>query len=1182
VVISIRRVSLGGGYRYLMDSVAVGDGNPERSGLSRYYAASGTPPGVFLGAGLADLAGGKGVEAGSEVSEEHLQRMLAGLADPITGQPVGGTPRAPKGGVPVAGFDLTFSPPKSVSTAWALADEGTKAVIHACHRQAIEITLAWAETHVFHSRSGTNGIAEEDLGGIIATAFTHWSSRADDPQLHDHVVVWNRARSLSDGRWRTLDSRAVFKATTTLAELHHGVLSDLLTAHLGVGWEPRSRRHSPRPRYEITGVPETLMAEFSQRAGQIAACHDDQLRAFRTAHGRSPTPVEAMRLRHQATLSTRPAKTHASLAELTATWRARADRHVPATAQTAWVSSLAGRNDLPLLRADDLAGPILDDAAATVLDTVAEVHATFSRMNLQAEAHRILHGVRFATPEQRIAVAETITDLATQRAVTLTPPSELHVPARYRRPDGTSRLHPQTRIVYTTQTLLDAEARLLDAGRDRSAPTVAIGTVAALCERPLPGRPHPLSVDQAVAVEAIATSGRSVDLLVGPAGTGKSTTMAGLRHAWETDHGPRSVLGLAPSAAAAEVLADELGIDTDNTAKWLTEWRRLPQLAATRAGLTQRLGRADPRSAGAATLRRAVTELDTAIDARRLHPGQLVILDEASLAGTFALDELVTAARTAGAKVVLVGDPHQLSAVDAGGAFDLLVRDRGDLAPRLSEIRRFHHSWEKVASVQLRAGNPASIDTYQTHGRLAGGTRDEILDRLYTAWLTDTDHGLTSLMIAADTATVTQLNARARADRITAGAVHPDGLRVADGQTAGVGDQVITRHNNRLLTTGRRWVKNGDRWTVTATHPDGSMAVRRLDGHGEVVLPADYVTDHLELGYATTAHRAQGRTVDTAHAYITPTTTREVLYVAATRGRHTNHLYIDTAWDPDPTTSHPQPGNTPTLEDVLTAVLGREGADLSAHETRRRHQAHAESIATLAAEYQTLATTALEDRYDQLLQRCALTTDQLDAIRTSPAHGALLAALRDAEAAGLDLDTALPDLVAGRTLAGIDDPAATLHDRIDTWTATTAPDHPAATALILGLLPRATHITDPDLQAALAEREAAITARAYRLVLDGLASRAPWLQQLGVPPTDPTSRRRWLTAAATVAAYRDRWGMTNDPRPLGGEPGASVEQASQHRRARAAVDQAEQLGLNFGANAAHPVPAISSQPELHL
>ena len=266
-MISIRPVSLGGGYRYLMNSVAAGDGNPEPSkGLAHYYASTGTPPGVFLGKGLADLDGGRGVVPGSQVSEENLSNMLGACSDPVSGEPVGSRPRAPAGGAPVAGFDLTFSLSKSISVMWALGDDETRSVIEKCHRQAIEFVISYAEREVFCSRSGTNGIVSEDVTGVIAAAFTHFTSRADDCQLHDHLVVWNRARSVSDGKWRTLDSKAIFKATTTLSELHQGVLSDLLTAELGVGWEARGRRHSSKPRYEITGVPESLMAEFSQRA----------------------------------------------------------------------------------------------------------------------------------------------------------------------------------------------------------------------------------------------------------------------------------------------------------------------------------------------------------------------------------------------------------------------------------------------------------------------------------------------------------------------------------------------------------------------------------------------------------------------------------------------------------------------------------------------------------------------------------------------------------------------------------------------------------------------------------------------------------------------------------------------------------------------------------------------------
>jgi conjugative relaxase-like TrwC/TraI family protein len=707
-VISIRRVSLGGGYRYLIDSVAAGDGNPEPSkGLAHYYASTGTPPGIFLGAGLADLDGGKGVEKGSEVSEEHLYNMLAKLSDPVSGEPVGGRLTVPGNAAVVAGFDLTFSPPKSVSTAWALADEDTKAAIADCHREAIDYVLTYAESHVFHSRSGAGGIVEEDVTGVIATSFTHFASRADDPQLHDHVVIWNRARSVSDGRWRTLDSKAIFKATTTLSELHQGVLSDLLTARLGLGWEARQRRHSAKPRYEITGVSESLMAEFSRRSQQIAAQTELLRSEFKTAHGRSATVVEDMRLHAVATIATRPEKTKHSLAELTGEWRERAASHIEKDEQLAWVASLRDRSDLPLLRRDDLGEAILDAAAKAVVTTVVEHHSTYGRQNLVAEAHRILHGVRFASPDERVAVAEHIAELAVAHSVCLTPPPLQHTPERYVRADGSSRLHPESRVVYTTEALLGAEARLLEAARSLGAPRVSVAVVAQVTEANLPGRDYKLSVNQALAVEKIATSGRVLDVLVGPAGTGKSTTMAGLRAVWEQVHGPGSVIGLAPSAAAAQVLSDELSIETENTDKWLAEYRRLPELNARRERLALNLARhAYPRSPSATRLRARLAETERAISERRLKAGQLVMIDESSLAGTFRLDELVSAATTAGSKILLLGDHAQMSSVEAGGAFSLLVKDRGEFVAELSDVRRFDCEWEKAASSSCEPGTP--------------------------------------------------------------------------------------------------------------------------------------------------------------------------------------------------------------------------------------------------------------------------------------------------------------------------------------------------------------------------------------------------------------------------------------------------------------------------------------------
>ncbi len=1153
-MLSIRRISLGGGFRYLMESVAAGDGAPEQSNnLTRYYAESGTPPGVFVGAGLADVDDGFGVEKWSEVTEAHLVNMLGACADPITGQPLGSTPPTGTRQAPVAGFDLTFSPSKSISVAWAVADEGTKGIIYECHRRAIDYVLTYAEREVFHSRSGHAGVVQEDITGVVAAAFTHWDSRAGDPQLHDHVVVLNRAKSASDGRWRTLDSRGLYKSVIMLGEMHQGVLSDLLTDALGVGWDARQRRHTDTPRWEIVGVSETLMREFSRRAAQIADVTDRLRVDFAAARGRAPTAVEDMRLHQQATLATRPDKVHRSLAEMTEGWRERATSYV-GDDHIAWVAGLTGWNDMPLLHAGDLNDEILMDAASAVVATVAERHSAYSRQNLMAEAHRTIHGVRFATPDARLAVAERITDLAVERSLALTPPVAHHTPSRFVRTDGSSRLRPKGHALFTTQMLLDAEARLLDAARRMEGPAVSVATVAATAEARLPGKAYALSTDQALAVETIATSGRALDVLVGPAGTGKTSTMAGLRAAWEAEHGLGSVVGLAPSAAAAEVLADDLGIDTENVSKWLTEHRRRLEREAERHKVAVNLARHPyPVSRSAERIRTRLAELDTELAHWQLRKDQLVIVDEASLAGTFGLDELVSAAADAGAKVLLVGDWGQLSAVDAGGAFGLLARERGDLVPELTDVRRFTHGWEKRASVEMRLGREGAIDAYEAHDRIVEGDREALLDAIYAAWKADVAAGKSSLMIAGDATTVGDLNRRARADRVAAGVVTDSGLEVAGNQVAGIGDDVVTRQNDRLLATGRRWVKNGDRWVVTATNDDGSMAVARAGGGGEVVLPAAYVAAHVELAYASTAHRAQGRTVDTAHAMVSPITTREVLYVAATRGRESNRIYVDTHYDPDPQTSHDGVVGRQTAREVLAGVLANEGADVSAHETMLREQHTAESWPTLCAEYQTLAQVAQAERWEALLDRSGLSPEALELVRSSEAHGPLLASFRDAEGRGVDIEAVLPRLVQAQTLADAEDVAAVLRARVERYATTNGSTRRPAVNLIGGLVPRALGVTDQDMARALDDRERALEQRARLLAEQAVGRGDTWTRVFGPVPAEPRRRAKWFVGVATVAAYRERWGVMGEA-PLGGDL-TCVEQMGQRKRARAAMEQ---------------------------
>jgi len=169
---------------------------------------------------------------------------------------------------------------------------------------------------------------------------------------------------------------------------------------------------------------------------------------------------------------------------------------------------------------------VVAELARVACERTAERRSTFTRANVLAKIHRQLRGRHFASYQDRLRVAEQAAKLALDGALLVSAPELHHVPERYRRTDGSSRMRPADQLLYTTEALLDAEQRLLDAGRRTDAPTVPVPTVARVMAESLPGREHGLSVDQALAVQKIATSGRTLDVLVGPAGTGKSTTMA--------------------------------------------------------------------------------------------------------------------------------------------------------------------------------------------------------------------------------------------------------------------------------------------------------------------------------------------------------------------------------------------------------------------------------------------------------------------------------------------------------------------------------------------------------------------------------------------------------------------------------------------------------------------------------
>ena len=343
-------------------------------------------------------------------------------------------------------------------------------------------------------------------------------------------------------------------------------------------------------------------------------------------------------------------------------------------------------------------------------------------------------------------------------------------------------------------------------------------------------------------------------------------------------------------------------------------------------------------------------------------------------------------------------------------------------------------------------------------------------------------------------------------------------------------------------------------------------------------VPTAYVREHVELSYASTAHRAQGRTVDTAHAMVAPTTTREVLYVSATRGKEANLLYVDTHYDPDPQTSHDEALEPRTSKEVLVGVLRNEGAEAAAHEMIRRQQNDAEGMERLSAEYLTLATEAQAERFDALLERSGLSDEELAAVTISAARGPLFAGLRDAEARGLDVEAALPQLVTRRSLTDAVDVAAVLHGRVDRWSQAAGGRHRPSGQLIAGLIPRAQGVTDLDMSRALSERDQAMEQRALSLAVEAIAGRDSWVRSLGDPPSGAAKRGRWLREVSTVAAYRDRWRVEGQ-HLLGAAPDrGDIERAAQRKRALAAGERAKALG---GEAVNQPLnPGVDPQVEI--
>jgi conjugative relaxase-like TrwC/TraI family protein len=1004
MTMSIARLSARSGLKYLFKTTMTDDRPIHTADTTSYYMKSGTPQGRWIGSGLQGI----NRSAGDIVTATDAKAVFDHATHPDHGTPLGRPHGQPtvvqsKHGQTetrhaVVGFDLTFSVPKSVSVLWALSPRNVQNEILRCHHSAITTTLQWLEASVIHTRAGRNGVAHIGTRGAMAAAFDHWESRAGDPQLHTHLVIANRVQRITDGAWVTLDSRTLYKAAVAASEHYNGLLFDALHRRLGTDADfrtPVANTHNPSQ--QLTGVDDALIREFSNRSRLIDLETDRLVAEWTAGHGAAPSATTIIKLRQQATLSTRTAKSEAitPLHQLSAQWRTRAIAKGFEPEQV--LASTVRRSHRAPFRSADFAPSWIDAVGSLARERVAAKRSTWNRWNLLAEAERVCAEIRCQTAEDRSIMIDAVATAAEGQSVPLNE-------RRYRAPveaQADLRFNNQcvfdfhgTRL-YTDVGTLANENVVMEARNDDGGPAVS----ATVTMDSLSGYKHrghlALHADQRAAAANVLLSGNRLDAIVGPAGTGKTTTLGVVKAAWEASFGPGTVVGLAPAAASAEVLGRELAMTAENVAKWLYE--SVGQGAGHRAAryfdveqrLAKNAGRHVPQ---ALRLAQQASRLTAEQDRWHFHENQLVIVDEASMVSTLQLAALVHQVRDAGAKVLLVGDPGQLDAIDAGGVLGWL--DRQGKTARLSTIWRFEQAWEQDASLMLRSGDFSAIAEYNSHGRLQHGRYLDMVDQAYLSWQADTKAGKASILIAAENDTVSMLNQRAQADRVIRGDVDAEhAVPVSDGALAGRGDTVIARRNDRaIVDSSGDFIRNGTMLdVVSADKRDGSLTAVRWDTGATVSLNRDYVETAVELGYATTAHRSQGLTVDTGHTVVTQgRLTRELLYVSMTRGRTGNHAYVS---ETDPVDDEPlDPALQPSWQQILGEVLAAEGAERTAHEVRDSEQSKADSLERLSAEYDYLAQIAAAEDLGTLLEQHSpgLATQLQD----SPSWGATVSAWR--------------------------------------------------------------------------------------------------------------------------------------------------------------------------------------------
>jgi Ti-type conjugative transfer relaxase TraA len=635
---------------------------------------------------------------------------------------------------------------------------------------------------------------------------------------------------------------------------------------------------------------------------------------------------------------------------------------------------------------------------------------------------------------------------------------------------------------YSTRELLRLEERLIRRAVERQGDSVAIPNKAAV--RAALARRTSISTEQRQLVEEITLGGRGVDVVVGRAGTGKTFALDAARDAWESS-GIR-VIGCALSARAAKELEAGSGIESSTLAALLKdlEDRDTP-------GLDQRT---------------------------------VVVLDEAGMVGTRQLNALLGHAERVGAKVVLVGDDKQLPEIAAGGAFRALAAELG--AIELTDVRRQRHTWERDALDLLRSGRAAeAVEVYGDRERLVV-CRDASQTRaaLVADWWAAARNG-EAVMIAARKADVRDLNEKARALLRAEGLIDEVELTIGT-RSFSAGDEVMTLRNDRSLG-----VINGTRGVIEKVDVAQRTLELGLDDERSVVLPTSYLeAGHLTHAYAITGHKAQGMTTDRAFVLGDESLYREWGYVAMSRGREENRLYVVMG--------------DGAREDVGGAIDRPYEVDQL---VRALERSKAKTLAfDPSADIGTWDTDSLRSERDMIYERLSQgprnPSSDLDRVRAEMKE--LERALDRERRLGRDAEEKLSSMGAlakARRKSEVDQ----LRRRIDgaesaevrlTENLGELRDQERRILVQQTERERWLHDNSPEI-ARVMQIEDELARRSQAVLRDRESHLPAYLESaVGPVPERPSERNDWRKCVAAIENYRDKHGVTDERNALGKEP----------------------------------------------